>query len=131
MNTYWRSVYYQMIRFEKKKREKRRKKYDFDNNSMMVFISATLHFPTLRASQLSTILFIHRNLGMQIDTIRRLFVTWRLTLVRPKFEETSSVTNWRTESKGGQTLIGAASTPTFCVRMTGQASKQRDYIVRA
>lgn len=82
-----------MIRFEKKKREKRRKKYDFDNNSMMVFISATLHFPTLRASQLSTILFIHRNLGMQIDTIRRLFVTWRLTLVRPKFEETSSVTN--------------------------------------
>lgn len=37
-STYWQSVCYPMIRFERKnKEEKRRKKYDFDNNSMMVF----------------------------------------------------------------------------------------------
>lgn len=37
LNTYWRSVCCPIIRFEREKRKKRRKKYNFDNNSMMVF----------------------------------------------------------------------------------------------
>lgn len=65
--------------------------------------------------------------------VERLFIACQ-TVWPWSAENSKKPHQWQIEEQNQRerrALIGAASTPTFCVRMTGPASKQRDYIVRA